>query len=217
MQMKTLFASVILITAILACGCQGGTEIKNIETRGYLGQLPALKAMYKAQDSVLTAKAKTRSKSVDDLVKVQSEINILKEKSKTEFATAAARLGLPINIPFIDSTGNTTYVVKSLKITKAEWDGITFTADVELKTNSGKTMGGQNIPLTVPALLLDENNSVLNINPYETWMVMSVSKEMKAGEIQQVTGAIPVTSSLARMKTILFKSNDAFKEAKGWN
>ncbi len=215
--MKILFNLVSLAMIVFLASCGSGTSKKDLESKGYFGKLVSIKQAYHDEDSSFTAKAKTEAKSVDDLVAAQSKLTKLEEDSKAEFKAEAAKMGLPITIPFVDSTGNTAYVVKDVKITALDWDRATLEATIELKADSEKTMGGQNVQLSVPALMLNENNQVIKDHAYDHWFVLAVSKEMKAGETQKVSGVISINKANAEMKKILFKSNDDYKKAKGWN
>ncbi len=218
--MKKLLSAMFLLLVIAffaGCGNEKGSTDKKLESKGYFGKLVSIKMNYKADDSTLTAKARTEAKSADDLVAFQSKLNKLEEDAKAEFAAEAGKLGLPITIPFVDSTGNTGYVVKDAKITAIDWDRATIEATIELKTDSEKTAGGQNVQLSVPVLMLDENNSIIKDHNYDNWVILGVSKEMKAGETHQVTGGVSINPANAAMKKLVFKSYDDYKKAKGWN
>lgn len=216
---KLLSTACLAITIAFLAGCgsgNGGSE-KKLESNGYFGKLAAIKLAYKADDSTLTAKARTEAKTADDIVAFQSKINKLEEDARAEFKNEATKIGLPITIPFVDSSGNAGYVVKDAKIIKAEWDRATLEATIELKTDSEKTMGGQNVQLTVPALMLDENNKVIKDHAYDNWVILAVTKEMKAGETQKVTGVISINAANSALKKLVFRSYDDYKKAKGWN
>jgi hypothetical protein len=216
MKIINNFLCLAMIVFIASCGSGSSSENK-LESKGYFGKLVSIKQAYHDEDSAFSAKIKTEAKSVDDLVAAQSKLTKMEEDAKAEFKAEAAKIGLPITIPFIDSTGNTSYVVKDVKITAIEWDRATLEATIELKVDSEKTMGGQNMQFSVPALMLNENNQVIKDHAYDNWFIMAVSKEMKAGEIQKVTGSILIKNANAAMAKILFKSYDEYKKAKGWN
>lgn len=217
--MKTISNLVCLATIVFMASCGGGSSVNETkaETKGYFGKLVSIKQAFHDEDSTLKAKAKTESKSVDDLVAAQSKLAKLEETAKADFAAEAAKMGLPITVPFVDSTGNTSYVVKDVKITAFDWGRATLEATVELKKDSEKTMGGQNVQLSVPALMLDENNQVIKDHAYDNWLLLAVTKEMKAGETQKVTGSVIINKANAALAKIIFKSYDDYKKAKGWN
>ncbi len=206
----------VLVIAMAGCGGNGTTE-KKLESKGYFGKLAAIKAAYKADDSTMVAKAKTEAKSADDLVAFQSKINKLEEDAKAEFKAETAKMKFPITLPFVDSAGSTAYVVKDAKITAVDWDRATIEATIEVKTDSEKTMGGQNVQFTVPALMLDENGKVIKDHSYDAWLILAVSKEMKAGETHTVSGVVSVNAANAALNKLIFKSYDDYKKAKGWN
>jgi hypothetical protein len=107
--------------------------------------------------------------------------------------------------------------VKDAKVVKAEWESITFSADVELRNNNRKTPAGRNPELMVPALLLDENNHILKFSKYDTWLMLAPSGESKTGKTLQFTGALPCNPAISDMKKVLFKSLIEYKKLKGWN
>ena len=217
--MRTITKLVCLATVVFMASCGGGgaTSEKKMESKGYFGKLVSIKQAFHDEDSTIKAEAKTQSKSVDDLVAAQSMLAKAEESAKAEFKAEAAKMGLPLTIPFIDSTGNASYVVKDVKITELEWGRATLEATIELKVDSEKTMGGQNVQFTVPALMLNENNQAIKDHANDNWIIFGVSKEMKAGETQKVTGSIVINQANAAMAKILFKSYDDYKKAKGWN
>ena len=215
--MKPLFNTLFLAIIMLMSSCGSGSSDKKTEYTGYFGKLVSIQQDYQKEDSIIKAKAKTESESVDDLVAAKSKIEKNEEKAKAEFNAEAASMSLPITIPFIDSTGNAMYTVKDVKITAFEWGRAILEATLILKVNSEKTMGGQIVPYTVPALMLNNNNQVLKDHDSDNWFILSALKEMKAGETQKVTGSILIKAENADMAKILFKSYDAYKRAKGWN
>jgi hypothetical protein len=206
----------VLLAALLA-GCHESTAVKSIESKGYFGKLSGIKAEYIYQDSILEAKSKTEANSVDDLVKIQSKRNLLKEKSKANFASEASKLNLPITISFLDSSGRDNYVIKNVKISKAEWDGITFITYIELKDSIVKLIAEKETELIVPALLLDEYNNVIKFGKYDTWLLMRSTGEIKAGSTSHVAGSLPVSPNIVNIKKILFKSTYDYNQSKGWN
>ena len=215
--MKLLSNLICLCLIAGLASCSNKTAEKKTEHSGYFGKLLSIKEAYHAEDSIVTAKAKTESKSVDDLVAAKSKLAKIEEDAKAEFKTEAAKMSLPVTVPFIDSTGNAYYTVQDVKITAFEWKRATLEATIMLKVDSEKTMGGQNVQFTVPALMLNNNNEVLKDHAFDNWFIFSALKEMKAGETQKVTGSILINEANASMAKILFKSYDAYKKAKGWN
>lgn len=206
----------ILLAALLA-GCHESTAVKSIESKGYFGKLSGIKAEYIYQDSILAAKSKTEANSVDDLVKIQSKRNMLKVNSKANFASEVSKLNLPVTIPFLDSSGKESYVIKNVKISKAEWDGITFMTDIELKDSIVKLIAEEETELIVPALLLDENNNIIKFGKYDTWLLMRSTGEIKAGTVSHVAGSLPASPNIVNIKKILFKSTSNYIQSKGWN
>jgi hypothetical protein len=211
----------IIMAIMFSCGGGGksgsGDSGKNAESKGYFGKLTSIRQAFKDEETALKAKAKTEAKTMDDLVALQSKMNKLEQDAKAEFASEVTKLALPVTVSFVDSSGNTDYVVKEAKITAIDWDRATIEATIELKTDSKKTMGGQNVQFTVPALMFDENNQVIKDHAYDRWLILGASKEMKAGETHQVTGVLGINEANTSLKKIVFKSYDSYKKAKGWN
>lgn len=214
--MNMLEITTYVLLAALLNGCHESTAVKSIESKSCFGKLSVIKAEYIYQDSVLVAKSKTEANSVDDLVKIQSKRNMLKVKSKASFASEVSKLNLPVSIPFLDSSGRDSYVIKNVKISKAEWDGITFMTDIELKDSIVKLIAEEEAELIVPALLLDENNNVIQFGKYDTWLLMRSTGEIKAGSTSYVAGSLPASPNIANIKKILFKSTGDYKKSKGW-
>jgi len=215
--MKMLAITTYVLLTVLLAGCHERAAVKSIESKGYFGKLSGIKAQYFYQDSILAAKSKTEANSVDDLVKIQSKRNMLKEQAKADFASEVSKLNLPITIPFLDSSDRSSYVIKNVKISKAEWEGITFTTDIELNDSSEKLIAEKEIELTVPALLLDENNNVIKFGKYDTWLLMRLTGEIKAGSTTHVAGTLPASPNIGNIKKILFKSTYDYNQSKGWN
>lgn len=215
--MKSFYYLLCLAIIAIMASCGSGSSEKKTESGGYFGKLVSIQQTYHDEDSIITEKAKTESKSVDDLVAAKSKLAKNEQDAKAEFKAEAAKMSLPVTIPFIDSTGNALYTVKDVKITAFEWGRALLEATIVLKVNSEKTMGGQIVPFAVPALMLNNNNQVLKDHAFDNWFILSALKEMKAGETQKVTGSILINAANAPMTKILFKNNDSYKKAKGWN
>lgn len=215
--MKLLSNLICLCLIAGLASCSNKTAEKKTEHSGYFGKLLSIKEAYHAEDSIVTAKAKTESKSVDDLVAAKSKLAKIEEDAKAEFNKEVAAMTLPIILPFVDSTGNNAYIIKDVKITSFEWNKAILEATVQLKVNSEKTMGGQNIQFSVPALLMDNTNQVIKEGTTDNWLILATTKEMKAGETQKVTGSFLINRANAAMNKVLFKSYEAYKKAKGWN
>lgn len=215
--MKPLSKLISLFLIIGLCSCNSQSAEKKVENSGYFGKLLSIKQAYYLEDSIVTARVKTESKSVDDLVAAKSKLAKMEAEAKAEFNKAAAEITLPINIPFIDSTENNAYSIKDVKITSFEWNRAILEASIQLKVNSEKTIGGQIVPFTVPALMLNSDNQVLKDHAFDNWIMLSALKEMKVGETHKVSGSILMNEANAAMAKILFKSYDAYKKAKGWN
>ncbi|HNX78459.1 MAG TPA: hypothetical protein PKJ24_01195 [Prolixibacteraceae bacterium] len=220
-NLLTATSLAIVMALMISCGGGGtsstGDTGKKAESKGYFGKTASIRKAFEENETALKAKAKTEAKTMDDLVALQSKLNKLEEDAKAEFAGEVAKLGLPVAVSFVDSSGNADYIVKEAKITAIDWDRATIEATIELKSDSKKTMGGQNIQLTVPALMFDENNQVIKDHANDRWLILGVSKEMKAGETHQVTGAIGINDANTSLKKIVFKSYESYKKAKGWN
>lgn len=205
-----------LIVAMM-WGCGSKTSVPALESNGYFGKLASIKQNFQLDDSTLSAKAKTEVKSMDDIVAMQSKMNKLKQDAQAEFAKEAGQLKLPITVTFVDSAGGAGFVVKDAKITAVDWDRATLTASVELKTDSEKSAGGQNMQFTVPALMLDSNGKLLKDHSDVAWLIFASTKEMKAGETHEVTGYLVMNKNSAALNKLVFKSYDEYKKAKGWN
>jgi hypothetical protein len=108
-------------------------------------------------------------------------------------------------------------VIKNVKISKAEWDGITFMAEIKLKDSTEKLIAEKETDLIVPALILDENNNAIKFGKYDTWLLMRLSGEIKAGSTSHVAGVLPAGPNIINVKKILFKSTYDYTHSKGWN
>jgi hypothetical protein len=222
MRNLTITTGLAIIMALMFSCANGGNSgnnnsVKKADSKGYFGKLASIKSSFDEEETALKAKAKTEAKSMDDLVALKSKLNKLEQDAKAEFTSEVSKLGLPVKVSFVDSSGNTDYVVKEAKITVVDWDRATIEATIELKTDTKKTMGGQNVQFTVPALMFDENNQVIKDHAYDRWLVLTSIKEMKAGETHQVTGLLGINQANTSLKKIVFKSLDSYKKAKGWN
>ncbi len=214
--MKKQIWAAIIAAAVIGFGCGGSKEKSNLSSDGLLGKLPSIIDTYKKADSALEAKAKNSAKSMDDLIKYQSDANKLKDDAKKEFAEEAAKIKLPLTIPFTDSTDGKGIKVQSVQITELSWDNIKVVVKGQTQAAAEKTMGGQVMANEVFGIFLDKAGSPVRQGS-ENWFIASNITEVKAGDVIELNGSIHNYVKFAPIAKIVFKTKDDWSKANGFH
>jgi hypothetical protein len=214
---KSIFYAALLIAGTILFGCNSKKHTA-VGSNGYFGNLLSIKENYAYDDSVLSVKAQTEIKSMDEAIAMQSKKNKLETDAKEDFSKEVAKTTLPINVPFVDSSDGKDYTVKEVKITKITWNGATIEATVELKQNTEKITGSIYTSFVIAGELLNDKNTIINYkNGNAIWAVFIKDdyKQAKAGEIITVKYNLLMNKVYAAdFKKITFKSYGDYKKIK---